>query len=643
MTPRIHVGRVARVALAALISAGVATAAATAQPTEPGTTPSLELQAWAARDHEVVLKWLEGADQRSYALVLAAYDEYVALHPDDVEAASARCRFIEQARYDPDVEEYNPNESAFAECLDELEVAFPDEPSVVLLGLESRWGDEGIARARALIEGGQGGQGGLEDWPPRDAARVYGHLARELAYRSQLEEAARAANEAMQRDPSLDLSLIVARYWQEQGDDENARQALEPHVGAPAESWELSQKADLLVEVGAYELAQKLYSRLAADPDFRPNLLLHARALEGSGDLFRAREFYVRAADEHWDQLEARRRLFLFDLEHSEGWQAVGSYERFRDVGFQADPLLRHRLALAWKNPSAPWRARDASGALMLLGVALLIAAAPLLWILPVHYVGLLRRVRHPELSPPASRWGLRHCWYVSVWILLVDCVAVYGFYYDGLDDLVGGGLSLAPDDAARLARMTLVAAGLTLLGLVPVLRRSDYGLLVHSRWSARRTLSASLGALLLIWIAIGVPLRIVSHQMAETSVVSPAGLPLAVSVTLKIIQALGTSYGLAVQAGFVVLMAPLYEELVFRGVLLQGCNRYLSFGWANLIQAGIFATSHEAVSYYPFYFAIGIVAGIFAKRSGGLGAPLLLHASNNAIALWMIRSFGVG
>jgi len=88
----------------------------------------------------------------------------------------------------------------------------------------------------------------------------------------------------------------------------------------------------------------------------------------------------------------------------------------------------------------------------------------------------------------------------------------------------------------------------------------------------------------------------------------------------------------------------PLCEELAFRGVLLQGLHRYLGFGWANGLQALLFASLHESWQIWPFYFAIGWVGGSFARRSGALAAPLLLHAANNALAFARIaQGLGAG
>jgi membrane protease YdiL (CAAX protease family) len=60
----------------------------------------------------------------------------------------------------------------------------------------------------------------------------------------------------------------------------------------------------------------------------------------------------------------------------------------------------------------------------------------------------------------------------------------------------------------------------------------------------------------------------------------------------------------------WLALAVPLVEEIAFRGALLGGLQRYVSFGWADLIQAVAFASLHEAVVLFPFYVALALVAG---------------------------------
>jgi membrane protease YdiL (CAAX protease family) len=100
-----------------------------------------------------------------------------------------------------------------------------------------------------------------------------------------------------------------------------------------------------------------------------------------------------------------------------------------------------------------------------------------------------------------------------------------------------------------------------------------------------------------------------------------------------RALMALRDSFGPWALLGVLIVAAPIYEELLFRGVLLDGFSRHLSFGWANLLQAGLFGLIHADLPRLPFYFAVGVFTGVLRRRTGGLLAGVVLHASNNALA----------
>ena len=85
-------------------------------------------------------------------------------------------------------------------------------------------------------------------------------------------------------------------------------------------------------------------------------------------------------------------------------------------------------------------------------------------------------------------------------------------------------------------------------------------------------------------------------------------------------------------------ILAPVVEEIVFRGMLLSRLLRSISTWWAIVAQAGLFAVIHVlfdvgAVAALPGLFLIGVVLGYAAIRSGSLSLPITLHAGVNLIA----------
>jgi len=87
-----------------------------------------------------------------------------------------------------------------------------------------------------------------------------------------------------------------------------------------------------------------------------------------------------------------------------------------------------------------------------------------------------------------------------------------------------------------------------------------------------------------------------------------------------------------------VIVLAPLGEELVFRGVLLRGLVRRMSFWWAALAGAAIFGACHADVWIYlfwPRYLAlVGVGVGLaWLNRTRGYWCGVTAHATLNAVA----------
>ena len=91
--------------------------------------------------------------------------------------------------------------------------------------------------------------------------------------------------------------------------------------------------------------------------------------------------------------------------------------------------------------------------------------------------------------------------------------------------------------------------------------------------------------------------------------------------------------------SGYFPIAAPVGEEFLFRGLLLRACLRHVSFPVANGLQALLFAAMHFDLGAMPFLFAFGLAAGWLARRSGGLLAPMVMHAALNLVAGLLIMA----
>jgi membrane protease YdiL (CAAX protease family) len=82
------------------------------------------------------------------------------------------------------------------------------------------------------------------------------------------------------------------------------------------------------------------------------------------------------------------------------------------------------------------------------------------------------------------------------------------------------------------------------------------------------------------------------------------------------------------------VVLAPLVEELLFRGVLYQALRRSMPVGSAALISAVVFAAMHFNLLLFVPLALMGVVLALVYERSGSLLPTILVHACNNGIIL---------
>lgn len=86
------------------------------------------------------------------------------------------------------------------------------------------------------------------------------------------------------------------------------------------------------------------------------------------------------------------------------------------------------------------------------------------------------------------------------------------------------------------------------------------------------------------------------------------------------------------------VILAPILEEILFRGILLKGMiNNKMNPKIAILVSAFVFGAIHV----YPWQFAgaflLGLVFGLVYYKTKSLLIPILLHAFNNLLSVLFV------
>lgn len=94
------------------------------------------------------------------------------------------------------------------------------------------------------------------------------------------------------------------------------------------------------------------------------------------------------------------------------------------------------------------------------------------------------------------------------------------------------------------------------------------------------------------------------------------------------------TGAGLVLLAVLVIVGAPFFEELFFRGLLMRSFQARVNDGVALVVSATLFGVAHFQLLQLPGLILFGLVAGYLAQRTGRLGASMFAHAGFNAYTI---------
>lgn len=87
-----------------------------------------------------------------------------------------------------------------------------------------------------------------------------------------------------------------------------------------------------------------------------------------------------------------------------------------------------------------------------------------------------------------------------------------------------------------------------------------------------------------------------------------------------------------------VVIVAPIAEEFVFRGLMMNRLSRAMSGGLAVVLSAAVFGLCHGELVWFCYAFMLGVFFGFIDLRAGSIFPSILGHMMFNAIG--QIMSF---
>ena len=88
-----------------------------------------------------------------------------------------------------------------------------------------------------------------------------------------------------------------------------------------------------------------------------------------------------------------------------------------------------------------------------------------------------------------------------------------------------------------------------------------------------------------------------------------------------------------------VSFLAPIGEELLFRGVVFSYARGALKKKWAILFQAVLFGIYHLNLVQFVYALVIGYILGVLADRAGSIVPGIVLHVIIN-LSAYLVPAF---
>ena len=101
-----------------------------------------------------------------------------------------------------------------------------------------------------------------------------------------------------------------------------------------------------------------------------------------------------------------------------------------------------------------------------------------------------------------------------------------------------------------------------------------------------------------------------------------------------------GSALAQVVNLAVLVLLAPAFEELLFRGFLLSALHRAFGALAALVVSGAAFGLIHLQPAGLPTLTVLGLVLGLARLRTGSLLPPILMHAAWNGgvfLLMWTL------
>src|SRR5699024_2964189 len=85
------------------------------------------------------------------------------------------------------------------------------------------------------------------------------------------------------------------------------------------------------------------------------------------------------------------------------------------------------------------------------------------------------------------------------------------------------------------------------------------------------------------------------------------------------------------------ILIAPIFEELVFRRVIFKELHHHYPFWFAGSVSAILFSILHGDIFNILLYYIAGMILAYIYKKSDNIMTPIITHILLNAVPIILI------
>jgi|GEM_PF-1974667 len=556
--------------------------------------------------------------------IIDAYDDYLKKHPNDVRVYTQKCLFLDNC-YSDEYEEYNPYWEEADLCFEEGSKRFRDDFYFKLHHCLQFYGDTAkIYQENVVTEYEEGGQMGSAIW------LVYKRLAWDYFYSKEYQKTLRNLDKLKAINDTLDLPMLRLRTYIKLDRKEVAVSIAEHLYVKDSVKYCTNQLGDYALKLGETDLAIKIYKQVMVDTTAYIDNANLADAFVEKGLYDEARSYLVRDTLRSYKQLESKLALWSHDLKYSPTDTLKSMYRELIAVDWQTDLFGFKNYLMLFKRGTFCFGWYNITAVIFLLIFIAILALLPYIVVLPIHYIGCYF-VKRESVPPVLFNWNLKDFWIVLAVYFIGSFFADWLFYYDFnigyyfLDKEIYFGLN-GNEVSQELANLSLVfMVFLAVVGVYLIFKEKLSNVFGEPKLIFQNILYGVGYCFLLLFLTT------VFSKVFGLGVHTDATF---LASNVNEIKSVIVFWGGPIAFLFVAFIVPIYEEIIFRGVILSSCEKLIYYIPANIFQAVLFALAHDNLKLFVFYFAFGVTASYLRNKTKSFVAPITLHVMNNAIAV---------